>query len=527
MARCLPSARGGCAALLLAFLLLSGFTAAAKIPAAPVLTLYRFNGDREVPYYSVDEFVRHGTRRRAGTLAQGSSVIPCLVIRNGRPLTDARGTPYVGFEVVVDARKATRATTDAFNEAVTRQAGRTVENHHCPSGVRHVISVRSLYPLEKEPFFDPAPPKKRPRLPKRPKTLDAIVRAFHNSPQCAKANRSLVGRRASLLEAWEQFVAEHARRWSATKLSQAMQLDIVLRTALFEGHLERGCSAYGACERNIVALSIRNRARGACRRKQGCRYEGDFVGVATEISQYNIWDEFLTQISGLTACFLREDLSDPPPLAEGEQYDFNAVYYRKLRRMYEQNAVDVERILFGDAKALRAVFPKNAMGDLAHLRHYYHPPAMGKCFPQFKRIEYISGAAAQKRKDYALIANTRIQVGQKVGGGYRFKSFELDAQPDRDVVAIADDYPGFVIDRRKVSLRSPRRCVPYGVPRGCRFKRVERYRRTPHWIRAGKPLAVSCRVAERGAECTEKARYTIEQVGGRCDTEMQPFSGVR
>jgi len=34
-----------------------------------------------------------------------------------------------------------------------------------------------------------------------------------------------------------------------------------MRTAIYEGHLDRGCNAYGACERNIIALSIRNRAQ--------------------------------------------------------------------------------------------------------------------------------------------------------------------------------------------------------------------------------------------------------------------------
>jgi len=74
-------------------LLTASVPAVAAIPATPVMTLYRFNGDLDIPYYSVDGFARGGAGSPAGYLAQGSSVIPCLVIRNGEPLTDSRGTP--------------------------------------------------------------------------------------------------------------------------------------------------------------------------------------------------------------------------------------------------------------------------------------------------------------------------------------------------------------------------------------------------------------------------------------------------
>jgi hypothetical protein len=184
-----------------------------------------------------------------------------------------------------------------------------------------------------------------------------------------------------------------------------------MRTALYEGHLDRGCSAYGACERNIVALSIRNRGN-SCLGGQGCGYPGDFQGVSSKVSQYNIWDEFLTQISGLTSCFLREDLSGEGVRSTAEApLDFNADYYKKIRAMYEQNVEEVERILFGDDRDLAKVFPGTPLGDLKRLRHYYHPPAMGKCFPE-PRVEYMSGAVASRGDDFALIANTRIRCGE-------------------------------------------------------------------------------------------------------------------
>ncbi len=486
--------------------------AGAEIPATPVMSLYQFNGARDMPFYSVDGFRGGKPGPRAGTLAQGTSLIPCLVIRNGEALADAGGTPYVGFEIVVDARKATRSDTETFKRAFARRQGLRVPNHHCGPGVRYVLDVRNLYTLNKAPFFDP-PRRATSKADRGKGGLDAIVRAFHNSAQCADANRRLPGRRAALASAWASFTRANPGRWSAGELERARGLDYTMRTALFEGHLQRGCNAYGACERNIVALSVRNRARESCISRQGCRRNGDLQGVASEPSQYNIWDEYLTGISGLTSCFLRDDLA-------GDPYD------AKLRTMYAQNLPDMERILFGDDSDLRALFSGPSLSDIKNLRHYYHAPAMGKCFPNYDRVEYITGAVARKGGDFALIANTRIKVGEKVDGGYRFREFHVDQKEERDDIRILDSYPGFVIDARKVDLKPAKRCPPYGIPGGCKFKSVGRYRTVPPWLNAGKPLGITCRIQDRGESCKGAPRARAATVGGVCDTQMRPVSGV-
>lgn len=101
-------------------------------------------------------------------MAQGTSLIPCLVIRDGQALTDRKGTPYVGFRILVDPRQATPAATDKFKRASARRKSLRVANHHCDGRVRHVIKVRQLYALNKAPFFDPPgsgdrPPKGDPK----------------------------------------------------------------------------------------------------------------------------------------------------------------------------------------------------------------------------------------------------------------------------------------------------------------------------------------------------------------------------
>ena len=494
-----------------------GFAAAAPaaaIPATSLMTVYQFNGPLGIPIYDADRFLRDGPMASVGSLAQGTSVIPCLVMRGGRPVTDRDGTPYVGFEIVVDARRAQPDAAARFSAIAEQRTQMQVANHHCPPDTSQVIDVRTLVARGTGPRFDPPPaaPGAAAAAPGGSE-LDTIVRAFHASRQCAAANDQLIGRREALQRAWTAFAAEPAGRWPAAALARARQLDIAMRTALYEGHVGRGCSAYGACERNAIALSIRNRAVERCLRNQGCRSAGDLEGVASAVAQYNIWDEYLTQTSGLTSCFLR------PDLAAQERY-------AKLQAMYAQSVGDVERILFGGDAALHAVFPANPTADLTRLRHYYHPPAMGQCFPQQPRLEYISGAVAQRDDQFVLIANMRIRVDEPVGRDYRFRRAIVDVEPMRDVIRLEDHYPGFAIDGRKVALTRATRCTPYGVSPGCRFADVGRYRKTPSWLSDGDPLGLTCRIRARGESCRGDAVVETVTVGGACDVVMQPIAGV-
>lgn len=499
------------------FTLAASCAVAASIPATPVMTLYRFNGDINLPYYDAARFQGYGADTPAGSLVQGTTLLPCLVVRGGRPVTDSSGTPFVGFEIVVDPRSATPESAAHVRDALAQRKALRVENHHCSADVRHVIDVRNLHPMEKVPFFDPPRPDSAPPdgavRPASGAIPDTIVRAFHNSARCAQANTGLTGRREALHNAWAGFELDHRERWPQSDLARARQLDFTLRTALFEGHLERGCNAYGACERNIVALSIRNRALERCFSREGCQARGDYVGVASKVSQYNIWDEYLTQISGLTACFLRDDLASQP-------------WYAKLQAMYMQNVGDVQRILFGTDADLLELFPGSPLEDIKRTAHYYHAPAMGKCFPQHERVEFMTGAVARRGNDFALIANTRIEVGDKSGQDYRFRAFGFRETEERDVVETRDDYPGFTIDGRKVSLIPATGCRPYGVPAGCPRDEIGRYRKTPSWLDAGKPVGLTCRIADRTESCAAPETLVTAQVGGVCDTQMRPVSGV-
>jgi hypothetical protein len=492
---------------------------ASSIPATPLMTVYRFNKAIEVPTYNPRDIGVVKKPRPIGFLAQGSAVLPCIVMEGGKPLTDEDGTPFVGFDVMIDARQANYESSRRFEPLFAQRKRLRVQNHHCLREVQEVVNVKHLYALGKEPFFDP-PKRKVPHRKHRIRgsKLYPIIAAFHQSQQCGLVNASLLGRREALLKAWDDFIAKPSRKWSKSEASRAKQLDLVMRTALFEGHLDRGCNAYGACERNIVALSIRNRADHC--KGQGCRFQGDFEGVATKISQYNIWDRFFTQISGLTSCLLRDDLGS-------EVNSETGAYYDRVQRMYQQSVADVEAILFGSRREVKKRFPKTRENDIFEMRHYYHAPAMGKCFPGHPRVEYMTGALAHKGDDFALIVNTRLHIDEKMNGGYSFRSFSYDPLPEKDVISLKNDYADFILDARKVSLKGSSRCQPYGIPSGCRHQAIGRYRRVPRWVRSGRAVALHCHLRDRGESCLQDAHFQDVTVGGLCDTQMRPVAGVK
>ena len=109
---------------------------------------------------------------------------------------------------------------------------------------------------------------------------------------------------------------------------------------------------------------------------------------------------------------------------------------------------------------------------------------------------------------------------------HRFRSFVFEPKDDRDAVEIVSRYTGFVIDERKIDLKAPSACRPYGIPSGCPFAEVGRYRTTPPWLRAGQPLELTCRLKDRGSHCQAQDTLVTVRVGV-CDTQMRPVAGVR
>ncbi len=128
-------------------------------------------------------------------------------------------------------------------------------------------------------------------------------------------------------------------------------------------------------------------------------------------------------------------------------------------------------------------------------------------------VEYMSGAVARRGNNFALRADIRIRVDQKKEGGYYFRSFRVREDPAKDVVTVVDNYPGFVVDGRRVPLKAPSRCAPYGIPSGCMFNEIGRYRKTPSSINVGKPLELRCRIADQGGNLPGRKSVENSQSG--------------
>jgi hypothetical protein len=104
--------------------------------------------------------------------------------------------------------------------------------------------------------------------------------------------------------------------------------------------------------------------------------------------------------------------------------------------------------------------------------------------------------------------------------------FGFEETEERDVVNTRDDFPGFLVDARKVTLVPATGCRPYGIPVGCQHGEIGRYRKVPSWLDAGKPMGLTCRIADGGESCDAPSTLVTVQVGGVCDTQMRPVSGV-
>ncbi len=150
-------------------------------------------------------------------------------------------------------------------------------------------------------------------------TIDRALRQFHNSICTASGSG-----RDALLKKWEVFVASKKDKRAQQVARNAQHVDIVARTiigeAQNEGHLFDPRKIQNltkeifhphavSCQRDIIALSIRNRAQTKRFKEFGHRYLGDFTGAASTDSQYNAWFPHLVGHMNhrITSCFYSEN----------------------------------------------------------------------------------------------------------------------------------------------------------------------------------------------------------------------------
>lgn len=220
-------------------------------------------------------------------------------------------------------------------------------------------------------------------------SIDDALSKFHNQ-FCDDGGRS----RNDLLLRWENFIKGLGDPVSKQLAAQAMAVDIVSRTALFEANVPETKKLTDLhpnqidCEQDIIALSLRNRISTCKRKSYGCNFEKDLAGAATTPSMYNIWADREVKKKDITRCFLNDSLR-----VEGKEDAFT-----RYRKSFERLTKRVQKILGYDqtherrmsGEYLSQLFDAEQLDGkpleasqknhyLKEMLHYYHRGGLGKC----------------------------------------------------------------------------------------------------------------------------------------------------
>lgn len=229
-------------------------------------------------------------------------------------------------------------------------------------------------------------------------TLEAALKQFHSSICMVEG----VGR-AALLQKWKKFVDSKQGARAKQIALNAQHVDMVARTIMGEAQNEDHLFDPGelqtlkknvfhpkavSCQRDIIALSIRNRALTKKFKSYGHQYFGDFTGAASTGHQYNAWFANLVPHSNyrITSCFYsdKKGYLDARKKSDSAYGNSIARYESVIRRLpiilgmvgkEEQAAATDSSYL---TKVFQAEPHKNIPAEenaqaLSNYRHYYHP----------------------------------------------------------------------------------------------------------------------------------------------------------
>lgn len=292
---------------------------------------------------------------------------------------------------------------------------------------------------------------------------------FHNSSHCDEINRHARGepsRTEQLLAGWQAFIDKKSGGTChpgppgpnplCNRLNRARDVDILTRTAVFEADGTNTNLARNKCEKQFIALTIRNiaysqdcanpKARWSV--KSGCRYVGDVTSVATKPSEFNIWFPRESLTTRITGCFMRADadlvewpkskmISNPERAKRAFQVR-KEDYLRTFESMVEMTDPDaqVARLfrVTRNQKELPAAEEHSVLGEL---KFYYHPVGMDKCDPSvYDKTVFVSMGYVTKNGRHYLMSGLRFTPGSATDHG----------------VAVESIYP---LERRTKSVGAP------------------------------------------------------------------------
>ncbi len=511
-----------------------------------------------------------------------SAVLPCVIMRDGKPFTGSKGQPMLGYTEVYREPTVSQKPSPRFSElleplhllhqqrkeqtarleAVKAQypANKMVEHMNCPDKIDGVIDIGVLFPEKRPVTYLPAP--LAPTLnelgnsiqekiadtdcckPEPTKTsVEDLVREFHNSAFCTHIELAHGKRKRQLLENWKAFIEEKTKKFPNLKpqLERAMQADIASRTALYESNPEEGCSGKGLCEKDIILLSIRNRAHDPrCKRKggfrlYGCKHPGDVVGVATPENQYNIWNENIADTTFITSCFLRSDVHPNSNALSQLSWAGATIDREKYQRqvlVFEETLKRSEKILF--QKDITGLFKGSDAKHISRIQHYYHPGAMTKCFPQYEDLYVIDNGYAELDGIYFPVRKELAHVTPTSDGAhFTMERLVSDTKqtidPIDDTLTFRDDYGRARIPKHRFSkVQNGTKCTPYGVASDCNIQDPKYYRTTPGWLRTGFIPDIQCTgLMTSGLNCADQRKKEQDvKIVGKCSRSFAPVAAV-
>lgn len=506
----------------------------------------------KIPVYSTQDIL-NPKPEPIEYLKQNQKLLPCILIdSNKNPFKKVDGKFYLGFELL-----------DSSHSSFFQ----SVENNHCPMWFAKMVKDSDLTAstpaksistkrIIRPPAVKDWLTKKMARLQKNKfkkpeyytdkRPID-LSYEFHNT-QCPGVNKKVENRGNRLKQKWNQFIKEKAKvsEKAGFLALQAKNTDLVTRTALYESNYSYGCSAKSSCEKQIIALTIYNRAQSnKCKNGNtvwGCKYKGDYSGVATKPNQYNIWFKKFPVISHLTGCFLREDLqvdNNNPAIWKDSEGNINeglANGYRKRIAMYKDSFAFNQNFLFNQNTSLKDYFKIHEADNskLSLVRFYYHPAAMPRCeHKTYSSSAWVTTSYVKKDSDnYFLLRRNRIFPNDK-------QDIQEDQQEESSVSfylyktasgKISDIYPEGQIPSSNIDYTHGSLCTAYGVSPSCQYKEpIKSYKKMPKWLLSGTTPKISClQTTSRGLECDENFRREefTKSFGGACNTQFLPVSQI-
>ncbi len=378
-----------------------------------------------------------------------------------------------------------------------------------------------------------------------PTNIVDMVRLFHETT-CNNLRMSN-STRADLIKKWEQFIFNvKAKSGDAGRLAEeAMRVDLATRTVLYESHPSWMGQDMGQCEWDVIALTLRNRA-DLCKKHYGCRFKGDVVGVATSPSQYNIWRDGDANGTFIGSCFLRPDLRDGEYL---NLEDDEKAFFRRRVIAFENAVKRTHQILSVSEYELRDQFdvlsydgnsdptPEMKSRGLRGLRHYFHPEAMGQCYPShYKDTRWVTAAYVEHRytsedgtpqSNYSLIRRRRVLPQSQVGDSWSFFAAEIFEERNRNremTYAWNENTYGNGVLPASVVFKYPNdsnQCTYRGTHPECSVGETHEdhtYRKMKQsWFNpkhGGKSISIQCRIPK---SCSES---DCPRFNGRCDSRM-------